>query len=101
MVTDDYGTVQPEVYILLNNDAVVMESGTWNFDYTQMIRCQVIYAADQYPDVAILKAERKVPGRVALPLRSSRDVAIASKVFSLGYPGAADDASVTWENEGK
>lgn len=94
VVTGENGAVEPNVYILLSNDAVVIESGKVHLDYTQMIRCQVIYAADQYPDVAILKAERKVPGRVALPLRSSRDVTPATKVYSLGYPASADTSSV-------
>lgn len=88
-----------DVYILLTNDAITMNAEGNTFDPSEMIRCQVIYAADQYPDVAILKAERKVPGRVALTLRSSRDVAIASKVYSLGYPAAADGTSLSQEQQ--
>lgn len=85
-----------DVYILLTNDAITEDANGLTFDTSEMIKCQVVYSADQYPDVAILKAERKVPGRVALPLRSSRDVTIASKVYSLGYPGAADTTSISY-----
>ncbi len=59
----------------------------------------VIYAVDQYPDVAILKAERKVPGRVALRLKSSRELRVTGKVYSLGYPGAADVTTTDYEQD--
>lgn len=88
-----------EVYILLTNDALTEDAQGMKYDPTKMIKCTVVYSADQYPDVAILKAERTVPGRVALALRSARDVPVASKVFSLGYPGAADVASLSGEEQ--
>ena len=106
-----------DIYILLSNDAVttvldyvrdadgnvicdaegnpVIDSFISDFDTSKMIRCQILYSADTYPDVAILKAERTVPGRVALTLKSSRYVPIASQVYSLGYPAAADDSSLS------
>lgn len=112
----DVGTL--EVYILLDDKAV--ELGTFaerhpgpdgkmntgddylyaadyvtNIDTSMMIKCEVVYAADQYPDVAILKAERKVPDRIALPLRSSREISPAEKVYAMGYPAVADTASTT------
>lgn len=94
-----------KIYIQLTDDAIKLVDGKLvggdedelyihDMDYSKMIPCQVIYAADRYPDVAILKAERKIPGHAALPLKSSKDVAIASKVFSLGFPGAADITSL-------
>lgn len=88
-----------EVYILLGNNAITQDTEGLKFDPTQMIKCKVVYCAEQYPDVAILKAERKVPGRVALPLRSSRDVSVASKVYSLGYPAAADYTTISQEEQ--
>ena len=88
-----------DVYILLGNDAITQNAEGLKLDPTQMIKCKVVYCADQYPDVAILEAERKVPGRVALPLRSSRDVSAASKVYSLGYPAAADLTTISQEEQ--
>jgi len=93
-----------EIYILLSNDAVTLQAVGVNednsiayalssIDATEMIKCQIVYAADEYPDVAILKADRKVPGRYALRLKSSRLVSPTDKVFSLGYPAAADSSS--------
>lgn len=91
----EYKIGELEIYILLSNDAVTETADGLYIDPTETIQCQVIYSADQYPDVAILKAARKVPGRVALVLRSAREVAIASQVYSLGYPAAADIATVS------
>lgn len=88
-----------DVYILLTNDAITEDANGVYFDPSEMIKCQVVYCADQYPDVAILKAERKVPGRVALTLRSSRDVTVASKVYSLGYPAVADTTSISYDQQ--
>ena len=119
VVADEYGNVGTyDVYIMLDDRAV--EKGIFaerhpgsdgkmgtgddflyaadyvtNIDTSMMIKCEVIYAADQYPDVAILKAERKVPGRTALKLRSSRDVSPAAAVYAMGYPAVADEASTT------
>ena len=55
-----------------------------------MIRCEVVRTTDGYPDYAILKAERKVPGRVALPLMRSKSAHRGSMVYAIGYPGTAD-----------
>ncbi len=106
----EYSVGELDVYILLSNDAVKL---TWvpvedtetgeilgyasyisEVDYSQMVRCEVLYAADQYPDVAILRAERKVPGRMALRLRSAQEIGVNSDVWALGYPGTADQASL-------
>ncbi len=88
-----------EIYILLTNDAVKGDSSGLYFDPSETIKCQVVYSAEKFPDVAILKAEKKVPGRVALTLMSSRYVKEASKVYSLGYPGAADVTSYSDDNQ--
>lgn len=119
VVADSDGVVgTQDVYILLDDRAVEMgtfakrhpgadgKKGTGddylyaadyvtNIDTSMMIKCEVIYAANQYPDVAILKAERKVPDRKALKLRSSRDVPEAADIYAMGYPAVADGASTT------
>lgn len=64
-------------------------------DESEMIKCEVVYAAGQYPDVAIVKADRKVPGRVALPLKSAREMSVADDVYAIGYPAVADETSRT------
>lgn len=55
-----------------------------------MVRCEVLGNPVQYPDFAILKSERVVIERVALPLLSVENVEPLEPVFALGYPGTAD-----------
>ena len=120
VIADDDGAVGTmEYYIILDDGAVELAQycafpaiengdGTWcdpifaktivNIDESKLIRCELVYSADTYPDVAILQAERKVPGRVALPLRSSRDLQVSEDVYSLGFPAVADTASQVYED---
>lgn len=106
----EFDAYQTNVYIALTNDACTTDyrferfedgsvyySPEFHLDYSQMIKCEVVYTADQYPDVAILKAERKVPGHIALPLRSSREMNAASKIYALGFPGVADAATESFD----
>ena len=78
--------ISDELYIMLDNDAVTSDG--INMDH--MVACKVLYAADQYPDFAILQAERKIEGRKALPLLLSKEARISEDVYTLGYPGNAD-----------
>lgn len=104
VVADDNDKVgSQDIYIMLSDDAITADTAVddeWQFDYTKMIKCKVVFVADQYPDVAILQAEKKVPGRIALTLRSAREVSVASKVYSLGFPGSVDEATMV-NNDGR
>ncbi|MCM1103419.1 MAG: trypsin-like peptidase domain-containing protein [Clostridium sp.] len=53
---------------------------------------EVLYA-DAMTDIAILRTERKVEGRVALPLIASENIEVTTQVYTLGYPGIADEYS--------
>ena len=88
-------------YIMLDDEALTIVDGRYNVNWGKLVACDVVYAADQFPDVAILRSETVVPGRVALPLRSSRNVSISSQVYSLGYPGAADVTGLDGNGNGK
>ena len=88
-------------YIMLDDEALTIVDGRYNINWGKLVACDVVYAADQFPDVAILRSETVVPGRVALPLRSSRNVSISSQVYSLGYPGAADVTGLDGNGNGK
>ena len=80
VVEKEDGTISDAIYILLDNDAITfsVQNGEYYYfsDEAHMVRCSVIYAPDDYPDFAILKAEQNVKGRAALPLMSSRDAEI-------------------------
>lgn len=86
-----------DIYILLEDGAVKLDDkGRWvDWDFRKMIKCEIVFSADQYPDVAILKAEKPVPGRIALPLRSARDVVASEQVYTLGFPAVADHTSIS------
>lgn len=92
VVSDQSGGLCPSVYILLNNDAVVYDSsGRLILNEENMVRCEVLGNPVEYPDFAILRAERVVDERVALPLLSVENVEPLEPVFALGYPGTADN----------
>lgn len=62
------GKLCDKVYIMLDDEAVKMEDGggSWIPDYDHMIACEIVYATGGYPDFAIIRAERKMEGRIAL-----------------------------------
>ncbi len=104
---DETGKIVDRVYILLDDDAVHLyehleiDNGyvtggeiEWSINKDHLIPCKVLFPRDndpEFPDYAIIQAERKVPGRVALPLRWTDEVKDASTVWAVGYPASADD----------
>ncbi len=83
-----------DVYIFTRNDAVLMDAnGSITFDTTKMIKCEVIYIADQYPDLAILKASEAPEDHVALPLKNAESASRGEAVYTIGYPASADIAN--------
>lgn len=75
------------VYILLSTEAFSGQNVNWNY----IVPCEVLYTTDGYPDIAILRAERLIDERIALPLLRSENVSRASTVYALGYPGSSDN----------
>lgn len=91
VVLDSSGNLCDEVYIMLDNETVTFDIlGTPIFNKERAIKCEVLGSPKWYPDFAILRAERKVPDRVALPLWSADHVKQLDEVVALGYPGTAD-----------
>lgn len=95
-----YGTYELESGSIVDLPAVsvwiLKNSNAWNpvtgLDTTQCIPCEIVYAEDGgYPDIAILRTEEPVPGRVALPLLGDdSDIEAGDAVYALGYPGSSD-----------
>ncbi len=101
VVTDSYGNPS-KLYLILTDDAVEGEyeesaSGRsflkLNLDYDKLVPCTVVDMADQYPDVAVIKADRVVEERIALPLMHTEEAKEAQKVYALGFPADADHYS--------
>lgn len=53
---------------------------------------EVLYA-DALTDIAILRTERKVEDRIALPMIESSNIEVTTPVYTLGYPGIGDEFS--------
>ncbi|MBQ8835345.1 MAG: trypsin-like peptidase domain-containing protein [Oscillospiraceae bacterium] len=84
-----------EVFIVLDDDWYDewLEGATVGNLDTAMdhaVKCEVIYMPDVYPDYAILRAERVVTERVALPLMSADMVSPGDTIYTLGFPAASD-----------
>lgn len=79
------------LYIMLDNDwkLSVPELGGAD-DGIHAVRCQVIYDNTSGPDYAIIKTERVITERVAIPLMLSHQAYPGDTVFALGYPGLSD-----------
>ncbi len=56
----------------------------------KVVECEVLYAENQYPDVAVLRSKEPIQGVTTLPLRSVNSDLVGSTVYSIGYPGSAD-----------
>ena len=117
---EDAGRIYDNVYLILEDDSIVntyyygpfsdaeIQAGEADAsskkDYywidTQIlkketfVRCEVLYpgrSSAEYPDIAILKAERPVTERIAVPLKSGWEVESGVKIFTMGYPSSADE----------
>lgn len=76
------------VWILKNSNAWVPGVG---LDTSNAISCNVLYAKEEYPDIAVIQAVENVPERVALPiLADESEIEVGDAVYALGYPGSSD-----------
>ncbi len=98
VVVSEDGSLLPCVYLLLEDDAwgitLTDSSATVHYNSEHIARCEVLYPTQsdpEYPDLAVLRAERVITERVALPLRSGFEMAQYDKVYTLGFPGSTDD----------
>lgn len=74
----------------------------YDINTDRMIPCQVLYVSEDY-DFAILQAQEKVPGRVAMELAPRGDSqGVGQQVYALGYPGISDELTTEtgWEDSG-
>lgn len=113
VVTSD-NVVCDEVYLVLDSDAVWIEyqmdvstgETAWtgfgfeeNFD-SMVVRCEVVYATTDlggYPDYAILRTAKPVPGVKALPLLSTETAKVMNTVYAIGYPSTSDVDGLEWQ----
>lgn len=84
-----------EVFILLDDEWFDewykgYSQGNLDVEMNHAVRCEVVYTPDAYPDYAILRAERIVTERVALPMMSASQVTPGDTIYALGYPASSD-----------
>lgn len=104
---EESDAVWNEVYVLLGDDAaknVYTKRGAFSDDIggrynlvtdkRYLVRCKVLYPSTEkdpeYPDIAILEAERSIEGRVALVMKQADSVPDNTEVSAIGYPASAD-----------
>lgn len=79
-------------YILLDNEwKKSVSSFGGRDDNKHAVKCDILYASNGVPDFAILKAQREVTERTAMPLMNARLATPGDTIFALGYPGVADN----------
>lgn len=91
----------PAVKVWLLKTSSAWNAATHEFDTSQAIPCDVLYAPQGgYPDMAIIQAVEKPEGRVALPLLADEDtLKVGDEVYALGYPGSSDKSEVGFWGE--
>jgi len=84
-----------EVYILLDDQWFDewykgYTEGKLDVEMVHAVKCEVVYVPDRYPDYAILRAERVITERKALPMISAAQVDPGDTIYTLGYPSSSD-----------
>lgn len=64
------------------------------------VECEVLYAENEYPDVAILRTAEPVRNVRTLPLRKVSQQDVGKEVMAIGYPASADGGSLTRLEDG-
>lgn len=96
----DYEDV--EIYILLDDNTRILtyQDGTTSLEYGAKVPCEVLYAENEYPDVAVIRTEHPVKNVKTLSLqRVEPQQMIGKTVWTFGYPGSADIANQQWSEE--
>ncbi len=98
VIEDENGNIQRYIYIFLDDDSFAQVSDNKGFriesNPEHVVRCSVLYPQrgdSAYPDLAILRAERLITERIAVPLKSGFDVEAGDAVYAMGFPGSSDD----------
>ena len=83
------------VYLLLDDRWSETEDGSaLNMEY--VVRCDVVYEPETYPDYAILLADRIVTERVALPLMPAALAEPGETIYAIGFPAVSDQVTINY-----
>lgn len=100
---DENGVLASKIYILLDSKAVrVGANNEYYIGASRVIECELVNrdTITLFPDVAVLKAAKPVPGRTTLPLiDTSSEIVDGETVYALGYPAALDSISTSMSGD--
>ena len=65
------------------------------------VECEVLYAENQYPDVAVIRTKEPVRNVKTMPLRTVGQDEIGKNVYTIGYPASADMENRTYTDNGE
>ncbi len=93
-----------KIYILLDDNTVLHTQYAQGADgkakvvkrwttFGEMAECEVLYAEKQFPDVGVIRTKEPLTGITALPLKPVGQEVIGQKIYTIGYPSSADNAS--------
>ncbi len=106
VIEDEHGNIQRYIYIFLEDDSFAQVSDGKGFriesNPEHVVRCSVLYPRSgdsEYPDLAILRAEREITERIAVPLKSGTEVEAGDAVYAMGFPGSSDDILQEYSDE--
>ena len=85
-----YHVVNPHYMSSETYESVYLTTGASLYD--EIYHVDVLYA-DEDRDFAIMRTDRKVSGRIALPLVQSSFIEPTMQVYAMGYPGISDEVS--------
>lgn len=82
-----YILLDDETWFRIQDDFIVdMETG-------DSVECEVLYAEQEFPDVAVIRTSEPLHNVKAMPLRYVSQKDIGKSVYAIGYPGSADTGS--------
>ena len=87
----EYPTERVRIWILKEN-CEIQSNGEPNPNNS--IECRVMKTTSGYPDYAVIKMQKFVPGYKALPLLQAEKVSKGTAVYALGFPGIVEASSV-------
>lgn len=89
----EYDADHVRLWILKENCGI--RDSDYQPDPSKSIECTTLSTTYGHPDYAIIETDVPVTDYKALPLLSSKEIAVGETVYALGYPGSVTEHSVT------
>lgn len=89
----EYDADHVRLWILKENCGI--RDSDYQPDPSKSIECTTLSTTYGHPDYAIIETNMPVTDYKALPLLSSKEIAVGETVYALGYPGSVTEHSVT------